>query len=70
MQQLGWIGSQRPRMVLVQSATCAPIVRAFDNGVDLAATDVGGLTPKDLALMKGHVGTAALIDTLLAQQSQ
>lgn len=43
---------------------------AYDNGVDLAATDVGGLTPKDLALMKGHVETAALIDSLLGQKSQ
>src|SRR5215204_2235261 len=25
MQQMGWIGSKRPRMVSVQSATCAPI---------------------------------------------
>ena len=32
MQQLGWIGSQRPRMVLVQSETCAPIVRAYSKG--------------------------------------
>lgn len=39
---------------------------AFDEGVDINAPDVGGLTPKDLALMKGHVETAALIDQLLA----
>lgn len=32
MQELGWIGSTRPRMVTVQSATCAPIVRAFEKG--------------------------------------
>jgi ankyrin repeat protein len=43
---------------------------AFDNGVDLAATDVGGLTPRDLAIMKGHVETAALIDQLLGNQPQ
>lgn len=29
MEQLGWIGSERPRMVSVQTAGCAPIVRAF-----------------------------------------
>jgi ankyrin repeat protein len=39
---------------------------AFDEGVDINAPDVGGLTPKDLALMKGHAETAALIDQLLA----
>jgi len=32
MEQMGWIDSERPRMVSVQSATCAPIVRAFENG--------------------------------------
>jgi threonine synthase len=29
MEQLGWIGKKRPKMVSVQSAGCAPIVRAF-----------------------------------------
>jgi threonine synthase len=32
MQQLGWIGDKRPRMVTVQAAGCAPIVRAFEAG--------------------------------------
>jgi threonine synthase len=36
MQGLGWIGSERPRMVLVQAETCAPIVRAFQAGRDHA----------------------------------
>lgn len=30
MEALGWIGSQRPRMVAVQSSGCAPIVKAFE----------------------------------------
>jgi threonine synthase len=30
MEQIGWIGSKRPKMVSVQSAGCAPIVRAFN----------------------------------------
>ena len=32
MEQMGWIGSKRPRMISVQSSTCAPIVRAFEAG--------------------------------------
>ncbi|HSJ10979.1 MAG TPA: threonine synthase [Longimicrobiales bacterium] len=32
MQRLGWIGDERPRMISVQAAGCAPIVRAFDGG--------------------------------------
>jgi threonine synthase len=31
METLGWIDSRRPRMVTVQAAGCAPIVRAFQN---------------------------------------
>ena len=32
METLGFIGSERPRMVSVQAAGCAPIVRAFHSG--------------------------------------
>jgi len=32
MQELGWIGSERPQMVSVQSTGCAPIVKAWDEG--------------------------------------
>src|SRR6478672_6086106 len=32
MEQMGWIGSKRPRMVTVQASGCAPIVRAFAEG--------------------------------------
>jgi threonine synthase len=36
MQCLGWIGAERPRMYTVQSAGCAPVVRAFDQNLDTA----------------------------------
>ncbi len=32
METLGWIGSERPKMIVVQSAGCAPIVKAWDEG--------------------------------------
>ncbi|MDE2701074.1 MAG: threonine synthase [Gemmatimonadota bacterium] len=32
MEQMGWIGSERPRMISVQAAGCAPIVRAYSAG--------------------------------------
>ncbi len=32
LQTLGWIGSKRPKMVVVQAQGCAPIVRAFERG--------------------------------------
>ena len=30
MQEMGWIGAERPRMVAVQAEGCAPIVKAWD----------------------------------------
>jgi len=30
LEELGWIGAERPRMVSVQASGCAPIVKAFD----------------------------------------
>lgn len=36
MERMGWIGSERPRMVSVQAAGCAPIVRAFEEGTEKA----------------------------------
>ncbi|HZX40310.1 MAG TPA: pyridoxal-phosphate dependent enzyme, partial [Myxococcaceae bacterium] len=36
LEQLGWIDSRRPRMVAVQTEGCAPIVRAFQQGLDHA----------------------------------
>jgi threonine synthase len=49
MEQLGWIGSERPQMVGVQSSGCAPIVKAWDEGKKVsemwsdAATRASGL---------------------------
>lgn len=36
MEQMGWIGPKRPRMVVAQSSGCAPIVRAFERGDEFA----------------------------------
>lgn len=36
MAELGWIDGHRPRMVVVQSAGCAPMVRAFQAGEEFA----------------------------------
>ncbi len=32
MEALGWIGSRRPKMIAVQAAGCAPLVRAWEQG--------------------------------------
>ncbi|MEJ5367078.1 MAG: threonine synthase [Bryobacteraceae bacterium] len=36
MQALGWIGPERPKMIVVQAAGCAPVVKAFEEGKDRA----------------------------------
>lgn len=36
MKKLGWIGEKRPKMVSVQAAGCAPIVKAFQEGKEKA----------------------------------
>ena len=34
MEQMGWIGPRRPRLVSVQAAGCAPVVKAFEAGAE------------------------------------
>jgi len=71
MESLGWIGSERPKMISVQSAGCAPIVKAWDEGKPSsemwtnAATLASGLrVPKPygdyliLDILKKSKGTA------------
>jgi threonine synthase len=36
MEELGWIGDRRPRMIAVQAAGCAPIPKAFDEGKEVS----------------------------------
>ena len=36
LEQLSWIGPKRPRMYAVQASGCAPIVKAFEDGVEHA----------------------------------
>lgn len=68
MEQMGWIGAERPRMVSVQSETCAPIVRAFREGdrfadeFENAATVASGLrVPK-------AIGDFLILDALRESQ--
>ena len=36
LEAIGWIGKKRPRMVVVQAAGCAPMVKAWEDGVEHA----------------------------------
>jgi threonine synthase len=44
MERIGLIGSKRPRMVAVQAAGCAPMVRAWENGDEFAERWEGAAT--------------------------
>ncbi len=56
MQQMGWIGAERPRMVSVQASGCAPIVRAFEAGEDQAEPWVEAKTVASGLRVPGAVG--------------
>ena len=44
LEAIGWIGSKRPRMVVVQAAGCAPMVKAWEEGVEHAPRWEGART--------------------------
>jgi threonine synthase len=71
MEELGWIGPERPKMITVQAAGCAPIVKAWEAGKNTsqmwpnASTFAAGLrVPKAygdyliLDILKKSQGTA------------
>jgi threonine synthase len=44
MEEMGWIGEKRPRMVAVQARGCAPLVNAFIGGLETAQPWVAAQT--------------------------
>ena len=56
MEQLGWIGSERPKMFTVQAAGCAPMVRAWEAGHDAAEMWSGASTYASGLRVPGAVG--------------
>jgi threonine synthase len=81
MEELGWIGSERPKMITVQAAGCAPIVKAWEAGKSSsemwtgASTFAAGLrVPKaygdylilDIIKKSGGTAVAASDDEILA----
>ena len=81
MEQLGWIGSERPKMITVQASGCAPIVQAWEAGKSTsemwegASTFAAGLrVPKaygdylilDILKKSGGAAVAATDEEILA----
>jgi threonine synthase len=64
MEQLGWIDSRRPRMVTVQAAGCAPIVRAFDEGNRFADEFPNAATTASGLRVPKAIGDFLILDAL------
>jgi threonine synthase len=75
MQTLGWIGNERPKMIVVQAAGCQPMVRAFERGdqraefwQDASTVAAGLRVPKPLGdklildAVRGSGGTAIAVN--------
>ncbi|MEX2561793.1 MAG: threonine synthase [Nitriliruptoraceae bacterium] len=66
LEQIGWMGSHRPRMVAVQSTGCAPIVRAFDAGERHATRWEGAHTIASGIRVPAAVGDFLILDAIRA----
>ena len=66
MEQMGWIGSRRPRMVTVQAAGCAPIVRAFDEGKRFADEFLNAETVASGLRVPKAIGDFLILDAIRA----
>ena len=68
MEQMGLIGSERPRMVSVQSSGCAPIVRAFEQGEQHAELWQGAKTVADGLRVPVAVGDFLILNAIRESQ--
>lgn len=66
MEQMGWIGPKRPRMVTVQASGCAPIVRAFHAGKRFADEFQDAATVASGLRVPKATGDFLIIDALRA----
>ncbi|MDX1671941.1 MAG: threonine synthase [Balneolaceae bacterium] len=64
LEQLGWIGSKRPRMIAVQSEGCAPIVRAFQSGKQEAESWENAETVASGLRVPGAIGDFIILKIL------
>lgn len=66
MEQMGWIGPETPRMVSVQSETCAPIVRAFHAGERFADEFENAATVASGLRVPKAIGDFLILDAIRA----
>jgi threonine synthase len=66
MEQMGWIGAKRPKMVTVQAAGCAPIVRAFAAGKRFADEFPNAATTASGLRVPKAIGDFLILDAIRA----
>jgi threonine synthase len=66
MEQMGWIGPKRPRMVTVQAAGCAPIVRALEEGKRFADEFPNAQTTASGLRVPRAIGDFLILDAIRA----
>ncbi len=66
MEALGWIGAARPRLISVQAAGCAPIVRAFESGQETAEAWADPVTAASGLRVPSSLGDRLILTTLRA----
>lgn len=64
MEEMGWIGGERPRMVTVQASGCAPIVRAFAEGRRFADEFPNATTVASGLRVPRAIGDFLILDAL------
>jgi len=64
LEEMGLIGSKRPRMVSVQSTGCAPIIRAFQEGTQHAQLWEGAKTIADGLRVPVAVGDFLILNAI------
>lgn len=68
MEQMGWIGSKRPRMVTVQASGCAPIVSAFEEGKRFADEFKDAHTVASRLRVPKAIGDFLILDAIRASK--
>jgi threonine synthase len=66
MERLGWIDGRRPRMISVQAAGCAPIVRAFERGERYAEPWSDAATAASGLRVPAAIGDYLILDAVRA----
>ena len=64
MQEMGWIGAERPRMVAVQAEGCAPIVRAWEAHQNSAQFFANAATVASGLRVPGPLGDLMILSML------